>query len=118
MAVIVRSAPLAHAMRYENETPKLAHRGGRELIDAARCLLLTGGNTGADANGEPVDTSPHRIKVKRHSVELLLIGSRGGRRDQASRRIAIGLPSQGGREPKSRSGSRRKRASLACRVAG
>jgi len=61
----------------------------RELIDAARCLLLTGGDTGADANGEPVDTSPHRIEIKRHSVELLLIGSRGSWHDQLSGRVAM-----------------------------
>ena len=68
----------------------------RELIDAARCLLLTGGDTGADANGEPVDTSPHRVEIERYGVELLLIGGRGGCRNQASRFIAIGLPSQSG----------------------
>jgi hypothetical protein len=49
-------------------------------------------------DGEPVDTSSHLIKIKRHSVELLLIWSRGGWRDQASRRVAIGLPSQSGRD--------------------
>src|SRR5258708_40119929 len=70
----------------------------RKLIDAARCLLLIGGDTGADGNGEPVDTSPHRVEIKRCSVDLLLIGSRGGWSDQVSGRVAIGLPSQSGRD--------------------
>jgi len=52
-------------------------QAGRELIDAMRCLLLTGGNTVADANGEPVDTSPHRVEIKATlRWTLLLIGSR------------------------------------------
>src|SRR6266481_3146694 len=50
------------------------------------------------ANGQPVDTSPHRVEIKRHSVELLLTGSRGSWRDQLSGRVAIGLPSQSGRD--------------------
>src|SRR6266478_9906481 len=68
----------------------------REPIDAMRCLLLTGGDTGADANGEPVDTSPDRVEIERYGVELRLIGGRGSCRNQSSRCIAIGLPSQSG----------------------
>jgi hypothetical protein len=80
----------------------------REPIDATRCLLLTGGDTGADANGEPVDTSTHRVEIERYGVELLLIGGRGGCRNQASRCVAIDLPSQSGRDAngKTRSHSR------------
>jgi hypothetical protein len=65
-------------------------------IDATRCLLLTGGDIRADANGEPVDASPHRVEIERYGVERLLIGGRGGCRNQASRCVAINLPNQSG----------------------
>jgi len=45
---------------------------GGNPVDAARYLLLTGGETG----GDPVDALPHR--VQRHCVELLLIRRSGG----------------------------------------
>jgi hypothetical protein len=52
---------------------------GHELIDAARCLFLTGGDAGTDASGESIYTSPHCVEIK-----LLLIWSRGAWRDQVS----------------------------------
>ncbi len=39
---------------------------GRELLDVARYMLLSG--------GDPVDVLPHRVEIKRYRVEPLLIG--------------------------------------------
>jgi hypothetical protein len=111
---------------------------GDDLVDATRYLLLTGGDTDGDlvdatrylllhlllTGGNPVDALSHRVEIKRHCADLLLIqrgrGWRGecdhvgsalrnrfGLRcqpakervrvcDHLSRRVAIRLPSQGG----------------------
>jgi hypothetical protein len=50
---------LLHSLQFGDLVRHLL-QARRELINAARCLLLAGGDTGADANGEPVDTSPDR----------------------------------------------------------
>src|SRR6266852_9699885 len=65
---------------------------GRELVNAAPYLLLTGG----DAGGDPVEALPHRVEIEPHGIELPLIGGRGGRRDHLPGRVAVGLPSQSG----------------------
>jgi hypothetical protein len=66
---------------------------GRELVDAARYLILLGDDTvgnpvgaaqhllfnGSHTGSDPIDALPHRVEIKRHCVELLLIE---GRRDQ------------------------------------
>src|SRR5215470_8957523 len=90
---------------------------GRELVDAARYLLLTGGDDPLDAARYLVDPVSNGLRssssLRRQPAEL-----RGQVRDDLSRRIAVGLPSQGGsyanveRDQKAGEGAR---ASLATR---
>jgi len=63
---------------------------GGDLVDATRYLLLTSGDSGRDlvdatrylllTGGDPVDALSHRVEIKRHCVELLLIERGRGRR--------------------------------------
>jgi hypothetical protein len=55
--------------------PGAAHRQlstTGDLVDATGYLLLTG--------GDPVDALLHRVEIKRHCAELLVIERRRGRR--------------------------------------
>jgi len=62
-----------------------------ELVDVMRHLLLAGGKF-VDvlrylflSGGDAVDALPHRLELKRHCVEPLLIGRRDSWRCQSSR---------------------------------
>jgi len=67
---------------------------GGDLVDAARYLLLTGGDTRGDlvdathylllTSGDPVDALAHRVEIKRHCAELLLIEGRRGWRGKCN----------------------------------
>jgi len=61
---------------------------GRDLVDAARHLLVIGVNIGGNpvdatrhlvlSRGDPVNILLHRVETERHCVELLLIERTGG----------------------------------------
>jgi len=55
---------------------------GRELIDAVGDLLLTSGDAGAMLMASPSILRRTAIEIERYGVELLLIGGRGGCRNQ------------------------------------
>src|SRR5260370_41613602 len=71
---------LLDCLQLNGEVARHPPLAGRELADAARRLLLTG--------GDPIDALPHRVEIERHRVELLLIGRRGGRRGYLAGRVA------------------------------
>ena len=102
-------------------SPVILCLAGRELVDGARYLLLSGGG--------PVDALPHGVEVESDSFEPLLIGRgslgcRAGRirrairnwrgpgraadlkmrsRDDSSGRVTVGQPSQHGNHTNPRS---------------